>query len=175
MSRTASQTACHPLPLPVTTNRFTLEQHLFFRFISRVSVSLCQLSAAVAACNAFTSCFFCFIFHTIRHATHVRHAPCLLAPPLPLLTASAMLPLLLPQKTFSPPAPIQMICGAAVFKPRRRKINSKTSQLGWNGKSPLAVACSERLPLTLRQHPLFFTHPISLISMAACQVVQVVK
>lgn len=30
-----------------------------------------------------------------------------------------------------------MICGAAVFKPRKRKINSKTSQLVWNGKSPL--------------------------------------
>lgn len=71
--------ATPPSPPPLATNRFTLEQHLFFRFISRVSVSLCQLSAAAA----FTSCFLlCFIFHTIRHATHVRHAPYLLPPPL---------------------------------------------------------------------------------------------
>lgn len=61
------------------TNRFTLEQHLFFRFISRVSISLCQLSAAAAAFNVPR---FCFIFHTIRNATHVRHAPARPAPPI---------------------------------------------------------------------------------------------
>lgn len=119
---------------PNNNDRFTLEQHLFFRFISRVSVSLCQLSAAAAdvdaACNAFTSCFcFCFIFHTIRHATHVRHA---------LPTTSPICPSwpqreLFPNVSFmaAPPTkdlfvPIQMICEAtAVFKPHWRPFESE--------------------------------------------------
>lgn len=150
----------------VKTNRFTLEQHLFFRFISRVSVSLCQLSAAAAAFNGFPlspspslshphSLCFCFIFHTIRNATHVRHAPnsCIQFWSR-AATNCERFPLWSPQKAF---LPIQMICDAvfmAHWRRRRRqrkekpKINSKTSQLGFGSKDTSenlkSVNCSGR-------------------------------